>query len=52
MKYDCGFKKENNWFRYRACGFLIHNNKMLFVKSNFGEYYYMIGGGSPFRRNV
>lgn len=45
MKYDCGFSKENYWFRYRACGFLIHNDKMLFVKSNFGDYYYMIGGG-------
>ena len=22
MKYDCGFQKENYWFRYRACGFL------------------------------
>lgn len=45
MKHDCGFSKENYWFRYRACGFLIHNDKMLFVKSNFGDYYYMIGGG-------
>lgn len=24
---------------------MIHNNKMLFVKSKFGDYYYMIGGG-------
>ncbi|MBQ3543603.1 MAG: NUDIX domain-containing protein [Lachnospiraceae bacterium] len=45
MKYDCGFEKGNNWFRYRTGGFLIHNNKMLFVKSNIGDYYYMIGGG-------
>lgn len=45
MKYDCGFKKEDNWFRYRTGGILIHNNKMLFVKSGFGDYYYMIGGG-------
>lgn len=45
MKYDCGFEKESNWFRYRTGGFLIHNNKMLFVKSNIGNYYYMIGGG-------
>lgn len=45
MKYDCGFEKGNNWFRYRTGGFLIHNNKMLFVKSNIGNYYYMIGGG-------
>ena len=45
MKYDCGFEKGNNWFRYRAGGILIHDNKMLFVKSAIGDYYYMIGGG-------
>ena len=45
MKYDCGFEKGNNWFRYRAGGILIHNNKMLFVKSAIGDYYYIIGGG-------
>jgi len=45
MKYDCGFVKGNNWFRYRTGGILIHNNKMLFVKSGIGDYYYMIGGG-------
>lgn len=45
IMYDCGFSKENNWFRYRAGGFLIHDNKILFVKSRIGSYYYMIGGG-------
>lgn len=45
MEHDCGFKKGNNWFRYRTGGILIHDNKMLFVKSNFGDYYYMVGGG-------
>lgn len=45
MKYDCGFEKENHWFRYRTGGFLIQNNKMLFVKSSIGDYYYMVGGG-------
>ena len=45
MKHDCGFEKGNNWFRYRTGGILIHNNKMLFVKSAIGGYYYMIGGG-------
>ena len=45
MEHDCGFKKGNNRFRYRTGGILIHDNKMLFVKSNFGDYYYMIGGG-------
>ncbi len=45
MKYDCGSEKGNNWFRYRTGGILIHNDKMLFVKSAIGDYYYMIGGG-------
>ncbi len=45
MNYDCGFEKGNNWFRYRTGGILIHDNKMLFVKSAVGDYYYMIGGG-------
>lgn len=45
MSCDCGFKKENNWFRYRTGGIIIHNDKMLFVKSCIGDYYYMIGGG-------
>lgn len=45
IKYDCGFEKGNHWFRYRAGGILIHENKMLFVKSSIGGYYYMIGGG-------
>lgn len=45
MNYDCGFQKENHWFRYRTGGILIHNEKMLFVKSAFGDYHYMIGGG-------
>lgn len=42
---DCCFSKGNNWFRYRTGGILIHNNKMLFVKSAIGGYYYMVGGG-------
>ncbi len=45
MGYDCCFTKENNRFRFRTGGILIYDNKMLFVKTNFGDYYYMIGGG-------
>lgn len=43
--YDCGFTKENNWFRYRAGAFIVKDNKILFVKSKIGEYYYILGGG-------
>ncbi len=45
MNFDCGFIKDNGRFRYRTGGILIHNGKMLFVKSKTGGYYYMIGGG-------
>ena len=45
MNYDCGFTNGDKWFRYRTGGILINNNKMLFVKSSVGDYYYMIGGG-------
>ena len=45
MSYDCGFEKGNNWFRYRTGGIIVHDGKMLFVKSAVGDYYYMIGGG-------
>ena len=42
--YDCGFAKENHRFRFRTGGIIIKDNKMLFVKSSIGNYYYMIGG--------
>jgi ADP-ribose pyrophosphatase YjhB (NUDIX family) len=42
--YDCAFTKGNHKFRFRTGGIMIKDNKMLFVKSNFGNYYYMIGG--------
>lgn len=45
MKNDCGFMREPHWFRYRTGGILIHDGEMLFVKSRFGGYYYMVGGG-------
>lgn len=42
--YDCGFTKGNHRFRFRTGGIITKDNKMLFVKSNIGNYYYMIGG--------
>lgn len=41
---DCGFTKESNWFRYRAGGIIVNDDKILFVKSNIGNYYYIVGG--------
>ena len=49
--YDCGFAKENHRFRFRTGGIIIKDNKMLFVKSSIGNYYYMIGGAVQTRRN-
>lgn len=45
MKYDCGFSKENNRFRYRAGGLLVHDDRILFVKNAIGGYFYILGGG-------
>lgn len=46
MKFDCGFRKENNRFRYRAGGIIIHRDRMPFVKSSVGGCFCMIGGGA------
>ena len=43
--YDCGMEKDNYWFRYRTGAIIVRDGKMLFCKSMFGGYYYMIGGG-------
>ena len=42
MKYDCGFEKENNWFRYRTGGIIIDNNKL---SSSSQVYVSIISGG-------
>ena len=50
--YDCGFAKENHRFRFRTGGIIIKDNKMLFVKSSIGNYYYMIGGAVQLRETT
>lgn len=45
MDYDCGFTKENNWFRYRAAAIIIENDCILFAKNEIDDYYYSVGGG-------
>lgn len=42
---DCGFSKENKWFRYRAAAIIIENGCVLFAKNELDDYYYSIGGG-------
>ncbi len=43
--YDCGFTKENNWFRYRAGAIIIENECVLFVGNKNEDYLYSVGGG-------
>lgn len=43
--YDCGFTKENNWFRYRAAAIIIENGCVLFAGNEREDYLYSIGGG-------
>lgn len=42
---DCGFTKENNWFRYRAAAIIVENNCVLFACNETEDYLYSIGGG-------
>jgi len=42
---DCGLKKDNGWFRYRAGAIIIENGHVLFVKNEVDDYYYSVGGG-------
>lgn len=43
--HDCGFTKENNWFRYRAAAIIIEDGYALFAGNQRDNYYYSIGGG-------
>lgn len=43
--YDCGFTRENNWFRYRAAAIIIEDGYALFASNQRDDYYYSIGGG-------
>lgn len=45
QKYDCGFTKDNKWFRYRAAAIIIENDHVLFVTNKDEDYYYSVGGG-------
>ena len=43
--HDCGFTKENKWFRYRAAAIIIEDGCILFVGNEKENYYYSVGGG-------
>ena len=42
---DCGFTRENKWFRYRAAAIIIEEDCVLFAGNEIDDYYYSIGGG-------
>lgn len=44
MEYNCGFQKDNKWFRYRAVAIIVENNCVLFAGNEKDNYYYSIGG--------
>lgn len=45
MEHDCGFRKGNKWFRYRAAAIIVEDNCVLFAGNDIDDYYYSIGGG-------
>lgn len=45
MKYDCGFTKGNNWFRYRAAAIIMEKGSVLLVGNEREDYLYSVGGG-------
>lgn len=45
MQYDCGFTREQNWFRYRAAAIIIENGCILYAGNDRDDYFYSVGGG-------
>ncbi len=43
--FDCGFTKENQWFRYRAGAIIVEDGCVLFAGNEKEDYFYSIGGG-------
>ena len=44
MAFDCGFTKENHWFRYRAAAIIVEDGCVLFAGNEREDFYYSIGG--------
>lgn len=45
MELDCGFTKDNKWFRYRAAAIIIEDGCVLFAGNEKASYFYSVGGG-------
>lgn len=44
MNYDCGFTKDNRWFRYRAAAVIVEDDCVLFAQNDRDNYLYSVGG--------
>lgn len=44
MEYNCGFIRENQWFRYRAAAIIVEDGCVLFAGNEKENYFYSIGG--------
>lgn len=42
---DCGFTKDNDWFRYRAGAIIVEEDCVLVATNELEGYFYSIGGG-------
>ena len=45
MEHDCGFTKDNNWFRYRAAAIIVEDGCVLLAGNDKEDYFYSVGGG-------
>ena len=43
--HDCGFTRENHWFRYRAAAIIVENGCVLLAGNENEDYLYSVGGG-------
>ena len=44
MEHNCGFTKENRWFRYRAAAIIVEDGCVLLAGNEIEDYLYSIGG--------
>lgn len=42
---DLSFRRDDTWFRFRACAIILHKGKVLMATSDKIGYFYSIGGG-------
>lgn len=44
IMFDCGFTRDNCWFRYRTAGIIVENGCVLFAGNEKNDYLYSVGG--------